>query len=388
MVSETLTTSAVANKVRLIGATSSGAYAQYIAGNELLDSLFKQVNLADDLSSSEQSDKDDANATNSNGFQGEKISADLQQLIQRSSRKDRVSVILQVDDVTSGRLNDFLKQYGVTINAQMAHLGSLQAEVPVKALAELAARTEVHHVSLNSEVRAFGHVSATTGADAVRQQTRTTLLGGTTSYTLDGSGIGVAILDSGIDSAHKSFLGNNNNGRVVFSKDFTGENRVDDPYGHGTHVAAAAAGNANAGAAFMGIAPGASLLNVRVLDSDGHGTVESVLAGLDWIAANARTYNIRLVNMSLGSQAVESYKYDPMCRSIRALTNSGILFFVAAGNDGKDTDHEKVFGTIHAPGIEPSAVTIGAVNTFQTDQRSDDGIASYSSRGPTRSYWV
>jgi serine protease AprX len=138
----------------------------------------------------------------------------------------------------------------------------------------------------------------------------------------------------------------------------------------------------------LGIATNASLLNVRVLNSTGEGTVESVMAGLDWVVAHARQYNIRIVNMSLGMQAIESYKFDPLCRAVRGLVNSGILVFVAAGNEGKDTSGHKIYGSIHSPGIDPSAFTIGASNSFQTDGRLDDGVATYSSRGPTRSYWV
>src|ERR1041385_8253546 len=92
--------------------------------------------------------------------------------------------------------------------------------------------------------------------------------------------------------------------------------------------------------------------------------------------------------MSLGMQAVESYKYDPLCRAVRGLVNSGVAVFAAAGNDGKDASGQKLYGTIHSPGIEPSAFTIGATNSFQTDGRHDDAVASYGSRGPTRSYWV
>src|SRR6185436_12089237 len=132
--------------------------------------------------------------------------------------------------------------------------------------------------------------------------------------------------------------------RILASVDLTGENRTDDPYGHGTFVAAAAAGGAGAGTEYTGIAPGVSLLNVRVLDSEGQGSTETVLAGLDWVATHARQYNIRIVNMSLGTHAVDSYKYDALCRAVRGLVNSGILVFAAAGNEGKDVNGQKIYG--------------------------------------------
>src|SRR6185369_1681898 len=104
--------------------------------------------------------------------------------------------------------------------------------------------------------------------------------------------------------------------------------------------------------------------------------------------AHARQYNIRVVNMSLGTPAVDSYKYDPLCRAVRALVNSGVVVFVAAGNDGKSVLGQKVYGGIHSPGVEPSAFTIGASNSFQTDGRLDDAVTTFSSRGPTRSHWT
>ena len=266
--------------MRLIGATSRGAYDEYIAGDAMLASLFQQVDL-DEFKTSETSENQGAKK-GSDDFKGEKISDDLRELMQSGRRgKDRVSVILQVDDVKSGSLSDWLKRYGVEVNSQLPRFGTLTVEVPVKALEELAARNEVHHISSNREVQAFGHVTATTGADAVRQQTTTSPLGITTNYTLNGSGIGIAVLDSGIDTNHKSFLGTANSSRVVFNKDFTGENRTDDPYGHGTHVASIAAGNGRiAQGKFSGIAPNANIINLRVLNQSGAGSVSTLLSAL------------------------------------------------------------------------------------------------------------
>src|SRR6185295_5322802 len=99
------------------------------------------------------------------------------------------------------------------------------------AAAALSQRSDIAFVALNKEVRTLGHVSLTAGADAVRTTAGTNVSG------LDGTGIGVAVIDSGIDPTHKAFLDRSNSLRIVASADFTGENRTDDPYGHGTHVA-------------------------------------------------------------------------------------------------------------------------------------------------------
>src|SRR4029079_17021479 len=114
-------------------------------------------------------------------------------------------------------------------------------------------------------VRSMGHVARTTGADLARGPVDQN---GNTA--LDGSGISIAVLDSGMDTNHRSFLDRSNNVRVVYSEDFTGEGRTDDPYGHGTHVASLAAGNGRiSGAQYVGIAPNANLINLRVLNSQG-----------------------------------------------------------------------------------------------------------------------
>src|SRR5207237_1153231 len=152
----------------------------------------------------------------------------------------------------------------------------LSITLPFNKVAELSSFSEVFHVSTNDAISPVGHVTATTGTDAARAAASGT-------GTADGTGIGIAIVDSGIDTNHVQFSPAGGPSRVAASVDFTGENRTDDPYGHGTFVAAAAAGNDRAGASYLGIAPGARLLSVRVLNSYGQGSVESVLAGLDWV---------------------------------------------------------------------------------------------------------
>src|SRR5260370_34694936 len=92
--------------------------------------------------------------------------------------------------------------------------------------------------------------------------------------------------------------------------------------------------------------------------------------------------------MSLGTPAIDSYKNDPICRAVRSLVDSGVIVVAAAGNNGKNSAGQKVYGQIHCPGNEPSAITVGAANTYGTDSRTDDSVTSFSSRGPTRSFWT
>ncbi len=313
----------------------------------------------------------------------EKVSPDLIELVHGASANARVTVIIQFNDNPGDAFDSFLLSNSGHTKAAFLNFKAHAIELPSRAVQALAARPEVGFVSLDRTNISFGHVSLTTGADAVR------VANGTNAAGLDGSGIGIAILDSGIDPNHIAFLDRSNNRRVIVSRDFTGEGRTDDPYGHGTHVASIAAGNGRiSNAQYTGIAPNANLINLRVLGATGSGTVSAVLAALDWVVSNHVTYNIRVVNMSLGAPAVDSYKNDPICRAVRRLVDAGIVVVAAAGNNGINKAGQKSYGQVHCPGNEPSAITVGATNTFGTDQRSDDGIASYSSRGPTRSFWT
>src|ERR1041385_4649626 len=170
-----------------------------------------------------------------------KIAPDLQESVNKHKfdRRESIDVIIQLDGPISGELNGFLNRNGVHLKQNFRHLDSLLVELPGGSLDELAKFDEIAYVTPEREAQADGHVSQTTGAAARR--TTTTSAG--VPITLEGSGIGIAILDSGVYASHKSFTNDSYTSRIVYSKDFTGENRVDDPYGHGTHVAAIAAGN-------------------------------------------------------------------------------------------------------------------------------------------------
>ncbi len=249
-------------------------------------------------------------------------------------------------------------------------------------LAELINDEDVAYISPDRETEANGHIETTTGASLVRS-----LVSGT---TIGGNGIGVAVLDSGVEANHADFKPIITS-RVVYNKSFlTGNTSTSDMYGHGTHVAGLAAGNdifSNSYSGYYnGTAPSANVLNLRVLDDNGKGTVSNVVAAIDWAIANKTAYNIRVMNLSLGTGAKDSYTTDPLCLAARRAFNAGIVVVASAGNSGKDAVGNKVYGGIGSPGIEPSVITVGAVNTYGTDIRSDDTVATFSSRGPTRGY--
>jgi serine protease AprX len=208
-------------------------------------------------------------------------------------------------------------------------------------------------------------------------------------YGFDGTGIGVAVIDSGI-ADHPDLHGANGASRVVYSQSFVFLNSsTTDQFGHGTHVAGlvggngASSGSANGYAAtYAGMAPNVNLINLRVLDQNGFGTDSQVIAAIQQAINLKNTYNIRVISMSLGRPVFESYTLDPVDQAVEAAWKAGIVVVAAAGNNGRFS-LTNGFGTIGVPANDPAVITVGATMTETTNTRVDDQIASYSSKGPT-----
>jgi len=177
----------------------------------------------------------------------------------------------------------------------------------------------------------------------------------------DGKGVTVAVLDTGVDRTHPDLAD-----RVVTEKNFSAADNVDDHVGHGTHVASTIAGSGAASQGqYRGVAPGAKIISGKVLDDEGSGQDSDIIAGMSWAADQGA----KVVNLSLG--ATDTPGIDPSEEAINTLSASkGMLFVVAAGNDGPNPE------TIGSPGSAADALTVGAVDR-------DDHIASFSSVGPT-----
>lgn len=180
--------------------------------------------------------------------------------------------------------------------------------------------------------------------------------------------------------------------RIVYSYNFTTTDPTDtlDSYGHGTHVAGLIAGNGSNSTGsqfsrtFLGIAPDADLINLRVLDANGQGSDSTVIAAIEAAILLKDTYNIKVINLSLGRPIYESYTQDPLCQAVEQAWKAGIIVVAAAGNDGRDLAlNPEGYGTIEAPGNDPYVITVGAANTMNTPGLGDDVMASYSSKGPT-----
>ncbi|MGI5393072.1 S8 family peptidase [Streptomyces sp. CA-251251] len=177
----------------------------------------------------------------------------------------------------------------------------------------------------------------------------------------DGKGVKIAVLDTGVDATHPDLKN-----QVVAEKNFSASIDATDRYGHGTHVASIAAGTgAKAGATYKGVAPGAQLLNGKVLSDDGFGDDSGILAGMEWAAEQGAD----IVNLSLGGG--DTPAIDPLEAQVNKLSaEKGILFAIAAGNEGEFGDR-----TVGSPGSAAAALTVGAVD-------DKDRLAPFSSTGP------
>jgi serine protease AprX len=235
----------------------------------------------------------------------------------------------------------------------------------------------VQRISFDHKVRAnLDNTVQAIGADQVW------LNQGEVGFT--GRGITVAVIDSGV-TRNGDLTSSVIQGQVSF-----GPKTTVDEYGHGTHVAGIITAdgllssvNRGYGSTYRGVAPEASVINLRVLDANGAGRTSNVMTALDWCLKNKDLYNIRVINLSLGHPIYESYKTDPLCQMVERCVAAGIVVVTAAGNYGKDDNGNPVYGGITSPGNDPAAITVGAINTHNTPMRSDDTLASYSSRGPT-----
>jgi serine protease AprX len=303
-----------------------------------------------------------------------RLSLDLEQHLTRGTTM-RARVIVSGSDAD---VDGVAARHHVQIIRRVAN-GAVVLANSVE-LDDLALDPAVEHLTSDTKVRNWLAVSnQATAADQVRSGYAGGLLGIGAIAPVNGKGIGVAIVDSGI-AAHTALYN-----KVVANVSFvTGDASTTDTFGHGTHVAGIIAGQPTTVTPLYGggIAPGANLVNVRVLGDDGSGYVSDVIDGLEWVLANRVRYNIRVVNLSLGHPVFERCADDPLCQEVGKLVQAGLVVVTAAGNYGKTDDGRMILGGITSPGNSPYAITVGATNTWGTASRSDDTVATFSSRGP------
>jgi serine protease AprX len=303
-----------------------------------------------------------------------------------------VEVIVQFSSKAAfERGRSLLAVNGATVTRDLHIINAYGVRMSAGAAQRLTANPAVHTVSLNSAVK-----TSSSGSDDVR----TTFLESTGADRLwgkrwgddrwsgTGRGVTVAVIDTGIDGAHADFRTSSRDATnrilasVVTNPEATTE---DDQYGHGTHVAGLIAGNGYARpkddplrGKYVGAAPNANLVSVKVSNDQGDTSLIDVIYGLQFVVDNKDAYGIRVANLSLSAGETSSYKTDPLDAAVESAWMHGIVVVTAAGNRGTDAD-----AVSYAPGNDPYAISVGAVDTMGTKRTADDALASWSSRGTT-----
>ena len=333
--------------------------------------------------------------------QRNKLDDELQRLAATTSGSSRVHVIVRTRPNSLAAVADRMRRRGDSVKSTHPAADAVAGEVRRDALAALAADPSVVGVSIDAPVSAFGAPRRAAGrpgsrgaagrrpdAASPRHSTvnvlRSTL--GLTNVGYAGAGIGVAIIDSGIQPLADF------DQRITAFRDFTKDHSAEglsvpayDDYGHGTHVAGLIGSNGGlSGGEFRGVAPLVRLIGLKVLDEEGRGTTSDVIAALEFATANRAALGIHVINLSLGHPIYEPAATDPLVQAVERAARAGLVVVAAAGNFGQNPDTGEVgYAGIMSPGNAPSAITVGAVKTKGTIARGDDRIADYSSRGPT-----
>ena len=267
-------------------------------------------------------------------------------------------------------------------------INGLVAHMSASAAAKLAGKQGIRAVSLNAAVKKTSLVG---GIDTSLLQTSypDSVQAPKAWSNATGKGVGVAVVDTGIAGTLPDFRTSQSDStsRVVATASTNPYATSDnDSYGHGTHVAGIIAGNGGNRPSsdpldgdYVGVAPDANLISVKVADEKGDATVLDAIYGLQFVVDYKSTYNIRVVNLSLESSDPQSYKTDPLDAAAEAAWFNGIVVVAAAGNRGTDAD-----AVDYAPGNDPYVISVGGVDDQGTKNTLDDSIASWSSRGTTQ----
>jgi len=301
---------------------------------------------------------------------GDNISDDFEAALRGADAGKRVKVIVTGLDSRQGR-----RAVGAfALKHELSLIDGFAATMTAAQARALARAPGVRRVEADGTVHAFDDA---TDRDFGAAAARAGMPG------LDGTGVGICVIDTGIDPAHEQIAPR----AVVFTDYVNGRAGAYDDHGHGTHVAAIAAGDGVGGsdaATFSGVAPAANLWAAKVLNSAGSGADSDVAAAVQWCHEET---GVHVLSLSLGSPGTDGS--DAVSLAVnRAATGadgrSPDVVVVAAGNSGDAP------GTVSAPGVAAHAVTVGAVADHSAPagtERHDDGIwlAAFSSRGPTLS---
>ncbi len=286
----------------------------------------------------------------------DKLSDDLEARVAPLSDSDRANVIVVMRDrALPQRVARLRAASGLDVSLRFSLIDAVSGRVTKRRLRALARHPLVERVERNAPVRALNDTAqASFGVTAARDN----------APAIDGNADGnvntyssadlvAAVIDTGIDAGHRDL----DEGKVIGFKDFV--SNISSPYddhGHGTHVAAilAGEGDARSDLRYRGVAPGAALVGVKILDSNGNGTSAGLISALQWVVANKATYGIEAVNLSLGTPGC-SDGTDADSMALEAARDAGLVMATAVGNEGPGQC------TVGSPGAAPKALTVGSM---------------------------
>jgi serine protease AprX len=294
-------------------------------------------------------------------------------------------------------VQQLVKQAHGRVDRTLGLIHAVAATVPAGAIAGLRVDPAVREVTADARVHLAGarntpvpgdtYYSAANDDNSMYRLEK--LIGARNvwkaGYT--GRGVDVALVDSGVAQVN-GILGDN----VVQGPDLTEESQDPqtagvDTFGHGTHLAGIIAGhdagvNNMAGAwndttDFLGVAPDARIVSVKVADSHGVSDVSQVIAGIDWVVQHAQDpgMNIRVMNLSFGTDSAQAYTVDPLAYAAEQAWRHGIVVVTSAGNSGATA------GRLTDPATDPYVIAVGADDPNGTSGTSDDTVPSFSSVG-------
>lgn len=297
-------------------------------------------------------------------------------------------IVVFKDDANVDELADTLpgKHRGQLLHVYKSALKGMAIALSDGDLADLRKNPNVAMVSPDYEVTMLGKHNGDVSAQAQTLPTGVNRIDAELNLTNKGSGIGVAVIDTGISLTHTD-LGTVISGKNCVQAKKRNANANDDN-GHGTHVAGTVAARDN-GFGVVGVAPLANLIAVKVLNSQGSGTWSSVICGIDWVTANAAKYNIKVANMSLGGGGSSdnncgNTNNDALHKAICRSTAAGVTYVIAAGNSGSDA------GTSVPAAYDDTVITVSALADSDglagglgsaTGYGADDTFASFSNYG-------
>jgi serine protease AprX len=300
-----------------------------------------------------------------------------------------LSVIVRGLPGAAAAVDAAIAQAGGKVTHELGIINGASATVPAAAIASLAASPGVAQVTPNGPVHLQSTPSGYDPTTDTGSVYNTTLMTGAQAYWqagYTGRGIDIAIIDSGVVPVN----GLTAPDKVLNGPDLSVESQAPnlahlDTFGHGTHLSGLIAGRDDAAVAghyagdsadFIGMAPDARIVSVKVADHNGNGDVTQVLAGIDWVIQHSHDpgMNIRVLDMSFSTDSMLSYLVDPLAYATETAWHAGIVVTASAGNAGNRTQ-------LFDPAFDPYVIAVGAADTHSTNSLADDTVASFSQGG-------